>query len=137
MLNREFHFTIDVCAEPQTGKCGVSWVDGSLDRDWPEGQIYWMNPPYGRGVDLYSWVAKAYQASLAGAVVVALLPSRTDTKWFHEYVLKASEIRFVKDRIHFGNNGEFARANHANMVVIFNGSRGTKISSISNGRNNG
>ncbi len=59
-----------------------------------------MNPPYGRAIGL--WVARAYRAALTGATVVALLPARTDTTWWHDYVVKAKDIRFLRGRIRFG-----------------------------------
>ena len=75
----------------------------------------WMNPPYGR--EIARWVEKAYQSSLAGATVVALLPARVDTSWWFDYVLKAHEIRFLKGRLKFGsaeNTAPFPSA-----IVIF------------------
>ncbi len=74
-----------------------------------------MNPPYGRKIK--SWMKKAYEASRAGALVVCLVPARTDTAWWHDYAAKADEIRFIRGRLRFG------AANHAapfpSAVVIF------------------
>jgi len=118
-LNKEFGpFTLDVCANEHNTKCktwyganGASWVDG-LSQPWT-GKV-WMNPPYGRGIG--AWVKKAYESSQAGATVVCLLPSRTDTKWFHNYCTKGV-IRFVPGRLKFG--GHKNAAPFPSMVVIF------------------
>lgn len=74
-----------------------------------------MNPPYGRKIG--NWIEKAYQSALGGATVVCLLPSRTDTRWFHEYCLKSSDIRFIKGRLHFG--GSKNAAPFPSVVVVF------------------
>lgn len=130
LLDAEFHFTLDVCATVNNAKCKTffSPAENGLRQDWGE-NVCWMNPPYGRGIDVYQWVQKAYKASKS-AVVVCLLRSSTETKWFHDFCLRANEIRFIKDRLHFEG-----RANHANMIVVFrNGGGIPVISSISNGR---
>ena len=75
-----------------------------------------MNPPYGREIGL--WVAKAYTESLQGALVVCLIPSRTDTRYWHDYVMKADEIRFIEGRLRFvGKASESAPFPSA--IVIF------------------
>lgn len=111
-----FHFTLDAAASPTNFKCDcflTKSVD-SLKQKWI-GTV-WLNPPYGRGIG--EWVKKAYDSSLEGATVVCLLPSRTDTRWFHNYCIKG-EIEFIKGRLKFGgciNNAPFP-----SMVVIFRG----------------
>ncbi len=137
MLNREFNFSLDVCALPGTAKCNRYFtpeIDG-LKQDWTQG-IFWMNPPYGRGQDVYSWVKKAHDTAIQGGTGVCLLPVSGDTKWFHEFVLKADEIRFVKDRLWFSLDGKAQRANHASMVVVFRPVPGgpPKMSSVPNCR---
>ena len=69
------------------------------------------NPPYGRKVG--EWVKKAY---LSNTLVVLLLPSRTDTKWFHDYCLNG-EIRFIKGRLKFGGSNNSAP--FPSIIVIF------------------
>lgn len=74
-----------------------------------------MNPPYGRNIK--KWVKKAYESGINGAVVVCLLPARTDTSWWHDYVVKASKIEFLRGRLKFGNaknNAPFPSA-----IVVF------------------
>lgn len=116
-LDKEFHFTLDVCALPENAKCAEYYTpeqDG-LSQCWKG--VIWCNPPYGR--EIGSWVRRAYLASAAGQTVVMLLPARTDTRWFHEYIYKRSnvEIRFVKGRLKFGSGK--ASAPFPSMVVIF------------------
>ena len=88
-LEREFRFTLDPCTP------GQAW-DG-LALSWVGHRVY-CNPPYGRGIG--DWLAKGVEADLA----VFLLPARTDTKWFHDYALKADEIRFFRGRLKFNEN---------------------------------
>lgn len=102
-LNTEFHFVDDPC--PLDG-------DGGLDRPW--GSPVFCNPPYS---DLKSWTKKAFDEANHGKTVVLLIPSRTDTRWWHDYVMKATEIRFLKGRLKFGqakNNAPFP-----SCVVIY------------------
>jgi site-specific DNA-methyltransferase (adenine-specific) len=93
VLNAEFHFTDDPCPlDPNVT------VDG-LMREW--GGCCFMNPPYSKPTE---WVRRAYQESLNGKTVVALLRGDTSTRWFHDWVLgKATEIRFVKGRLKFND----------------------------------
>ncbi len=119
-LNKEFNFTLDPCALADTAKVDKFFspeING-LTQDWTNDVVF-MNPPYGRGQDVYSWVRKAYESSRQGGTVVCLLPLSGDTKWYHDFVMRASEIRFVKDRIWFELNGVAARANHASIVAVF------------------
>ena len=113
-LNAEFGFTLDVCATDTNAKCATYFTkeqDG-LKQNW--GGVCWMNPPYGRVIN--DWMKKAWDEHQKGATVVALVPSRTDTKWFHEYALKG-EIRFIKGRLKFGGSKD--PAPFPNCIVIF------------------
>lgn len=104
VLDREFRFTLDVCAVAATAKCERYFspaVDG-LAQSWA-GERAYMNPPYGR--DIGRWVQKAHETAAAGAgLVVALLPARTDTGWWWRHVLPA-EVRFLPGRLRFGRAG--------------------------------
>jgi phage N-6-adenine-methyltransferase len=114
-LNAEFGFTVDVCALPENAKCERFYtpeIDGLTQR-W-EG-VCWCNPPYGRGID--KWIRKAYRSSRNGATVVCLVPARTDTAWFHDYVQGKSEIRFVRGRLRFGSST--GNAPFPSMIVIY------------------
>ena len=116
--DQEFGFETDVCASPDNAKCKTYFtqLDDGLSKDWLG--TCWMNPPYGR--DIKHWMKKAHDSSVEnGAVVGCLVPSRTDTKWWHDYVMKASRIDFIKGRLKFGdckNPAPFPSA-----VVIFKG----------------
>lgn len=118
-LDSEFHFTVDVCALPHNAKCKIFYtpVDDGLSRDW-SAEICFCNPPYDRSISL--WIKKAYESSQKGGTIVCLIQSKsTDTVMWHEYIMKSSEIRFVKDRLHFCINGKTGRANFASAVVIY------------------
>jgi hypothetical protein len=73
-----------------------------------------MNPPYGKKVG--AWVKKAYETSTKGSLVVCLLPARTDTAWWHDYVMKG-EVRFIRGRLRFGESRW--RAPFPSAVVVF------------------
>lgn len=114
--NEKYMFTLDVCALPENAKCKKYFtpeMDG-LKQVWQG--VCWMNPPYGRNIG--SWVKKAYESSLNGATVVCLLPSRTCTKWFHDYCLKG-KIEFIKGRLKFGDSNNSAP--FPSIIVIFGG----------------
>lgn len=121
-LNREFHFTLDVCADPSNAKATEFWTEGSLERKWlprTNGAV-WCNPPYGR--EIGRWVEKAYRESRGFFPVVMLLPARTDTQWFHDYILDKAEIRFLRGRLYFDDAAK-ARAPFPSMIVIFREAR--------------
>ena len=114
-LHAEFGFTLDVAADPGNHKTPryYSPSDDGLSRPWTG--VVWCNPPYGQGIG--RWVAKAWSSARAGATVVCLLPSRTDTSWWHEYVMRASEVRYLRGRIRF--TGGTHRAPFGSAVVVF------------------
>jgi site-specific DNA-methyltransferase (adenine-specific) len=107
-------FTLDACATPANAKCARFFTraqDGLAQR-W-EGKV-WVNPPYGRSIGL--WVRKAYEESLKGALVVCLLPARTDTHWWQDYA-RRGQVWFLRGRLKFGqarNSAPFPSA-----IVIF------------------
>ena len=114
MLDEEFHFTLDPCCTKENAKCKKYYTkqENGLNKNW-EGERVFCNPPYGR--EIAKWVCKC---STGGAdLCVMLLPSRTDTAWFHDFVYKKAEIRFLRGRIKFGNakNG----APFPSMICIF------------------
>jgi phage N-6-adenine-methyltransferase len=96
----EFHFTLDVCASAENTKCPRYFSEGmdGLAQDWGD-DICWMNPPYGPAIGL--WLEKAYRSSLVGATVCCLVPARTGTRWWHDWVLEKAEVRLRKGRITF------------------------------------
>lgn len=100
-LHEEFGFTIDVCASSENSCLPRFWTerDEALMRSW-EGERVWMNPPYGRQIG--RWLEKAHTESGSADLIVALLPSRTDTAWWHDYVMGCDQIRFLRRRLEFG-----------------------------------
>lgn len=114
-LNTEFGFMLDVCALPDNAKCVRYFTpeEDGLKQPW-EG-VCWMNPPHGR--EIGKWVRKAYESAQAGATVVCLLPARTDMAWWHTWVVKAEEVRFVRGRLKFG--GGKHSAPFPSTVVVF------------------
>jgi phage N-6-adenine-methyltransferase len=114
-LHQEFGFTLDVCALPENAKCADFYSPRNNGLAQPWTGVCWMNPPYGRAIGY--WIAKAYSAAQGGATVVALVPVRTDTAWWQDYVIKAAEIRFLRGRLRFG--GATNGAPFPNAVVVF------------------
>lgn len=117
-LNDEFHFTLDPCADDINHKCRKYFTeqqDGLL-QDW-SGEIVFCNPPYGR--ETRHWVKKCFTEVYSGGCpcAVMLIPARTDTQWFHAYIYKKAEIRFIKGRLKFGNSKNAAP--FPSMVVVF------------------
>ncbi len=116
-LNFEFGFTLDAAANKDNAKCAKfysgEWGRDGLTNPWVG--VVWCNPPY--GTEIGKWVRKGYESAQQGAVVVMLIPSRTDTAYWHDYVMKASEIRFVRGRLRFGD--AVASAPFPSAVVVF------------------
>lgn len=114
-LNEEFHFTLDVCATEENTKCEVFYNEEADGLALPWSGVVWENPPYGR--DIGKWMKKAREYGEQGGIAVCLVPARTDTKWWHENCMCASEIRFIEGRLKFGkaqNSAPFPSA-----VVVF------------------
>jgi|TARA_Y100001951_G_C11129737_1_gene177547 phage N-6-adenine-methyltransferase len=114
-LNKEFEFTLDPCATKENAKCKKYYTkkENGLIQDWSN-EIVFMNPPYGR--EIKHWIQKAYEESLKGAIVVCLVPARTDTIYWHNYCLKG-KVRFIKGRLKFGNSKNSAPFPSA--IVVF------------------
>lgn len=129
-LDEEFHFSLDPCCQKYNFKCDKHYTkeDDGLSKSWA-GETVFCNPPYGKSIG--TWVKKCYDEHVNHRVdVVMLIPSRTDTSWFHKYILnKASEIRFVKGRLKFVNrtfpswredgNFKVSPAPFPSMIVIY------------------
>lgn len=113
-LNDEFHFTLDPCADEFNHKCEKYFTkeQNGLIQDW-SGERVFCNPPYGR--EIGEWVKKC--ATSDAEIVVMLIPARTDTKWFHEFIYNKTEIRFLRGRLKFGNSKNSAP--FPSMVVVF------------------
>lgn len=119
-LNEEFHFTLDPCAGETNHKCELYFnrEQNGLIQNWGGHRVF-CNPPYGS--EIKHWVEKCYEETQNGLceLAVMLIPSRTDTRWFHDYIYKKPnvEIRFIKGRLKFGNSNNSAP--FPSMVVVF------------------
>lgn len=116
-LNAEFHFNLDPCATHENHKCNRYFTkeQNGLNQWWGVGTVAFVNPPYS---EISAWVKKCYYESLnPKSIVVMLIPARTDTKYFHDYIYNRSEIRFLKGRLKFGDSKN--PAPFPSMVVIF------------------
>lgn len=117
-LNVEFHFTLDPCANEYNHKCEKYYTkqDNGLMKDWG-GEHVFCNPPYG-AKSTAAWIKKcAEESQKPDTIVVMLIPARTDTIAFHEYIYGKAEIRFIKGRLKFGNSKNSAP--FPSMIVIF------------------
>ena len=113
-------FDLDPCTSAQSAKCAKFFTeeDDGLAQDWG-GHTAFVNPPYGRGID--KWIKKGYdEARKKNTRVVMLIPSRTDTKYWHHYVTLADEVYFVRGRLKFGSSNNSAPFPSA--VIVFDGS---------------
>ena len=115
-LNNEFHFNLDVCALPENAKCAAYYTPemNGLVQPWYGNCL--CNPHYGRKIG--EWVKRAHNYAMEDITTVMLLPARTDTQWFHDYILNPKrEIRFIRGRLKFG--GAKNSAPFPSMVVVF------------------
>ena len=128
-LNEEFKFTLDPCATDENHTCDKYYTkkDDGLSKSW-KGETVYVNPPYGR--DINKWVEKCYRENFENNITcVMLIPSRTDTRWFHKYIYNRAEIRFIAGRLKFVNrllpswneegNFKISSAPFPSMIVIF------------------
>lgn len=123
-LNAEFRFTLDVCATPENAKCARYFTreqDG-IGQSWA-GERVWCNPPYGR--EIGAWVERCvsatpdefFQSHGAPSLAVMLLPARTDTRWWHDFVIPYGKVEFIRGRLKFG--GHKNSAPFPSAVVVF------------------
>lgn len=127
LLHEEFGFEVDVAASADNHRCPVwySRKENGLAQAWVG--VVWCNPPYGR--EIAQWVEKAYHAAQKGATVVMLLPVRSDTNWWHEFVLGVAEVRFLRGRLGFKGTRP-GRAPFPSCVLIYRpgGEAGPRVS---------
>lgn len=116
-VNTEFHFTLDPASTHENAKCEKHYtiLENGLLQSWAN-EVVFCNPPYGREQKL--WIMKAFEESRAGnAKVVMLLPARTDTAAFHDYIYGKAEIRFLRGRLKFGESKNAAP--FPSMIIVF------------------
>lgn len=107
-LDKEFHFDFDPCpSHPDFNGLGIEWKS-----------INFVNPPY---KEIAKWVQKSYMEFKKGKTIVMLIPSRTDTRWWHEFIMKSTEIRFIKGRLCFNDDNK--PAPFPSCVVVFDGKK--------------
>ena len=114
-LNTQYNFELDVCADKTNHKVEKYYdeQDNGLIQPWAPYRC-WMNPPYGRVIG--QWMKKAYDESQLGALVVCLVPARTDTKWWHDYAMRGG-VEFIRGRLKFGDSKNSAPFPSA--VIVF------------------
>ena len=126
-LNAEFNFTLDAAATAKTAKCAQYFTPESCGLSQPWSGTVFCNPPYGR--EIGKWVKKAYEEAQRGTTIVLLIPARTCTSYFHDYIYGKAEIRFIRGRLKFTDeNGQPVRddsgrpmgAPFPSMIVIYN-----------------
>ncbi len=119
VLDAEFGFAVDVCpmeGKPLRADLGQVEGDALAAASWGPGPV-WMNPPYGKSIA--HWLARAVREAAAGVTVVALVPARTDTSWWHDYVM-GREIRFLRGRLAFRRNDSTSgRCPFPSAIVVF------------------
>jgi site-specific DNA-methyltransferase (adenine-specific) len=109
MLNRAYRFRLDAASNGANALCPCYFTkdEDGLTQDWSRYRRVWLNPPYGRTIGL--WMRKAYEESRKGCIVVALVPARVDTKWWHEQVVGKARVTFLKGRLKFINEAGRSR----------------------------
>lgn len=114
-LDAVFQFELDAAASAQNAKCTRYWTkeDDALIQRWDG--VVWCNPPYGRVIG--EFVKKGYEEAQKGSMVVMLVPARTDTRWWHDWVMKAAEIKLVRGRLRFV--GAPSSAPFPSAIVVF------------------
>lgn len=102
-LNEKYHFTLDPCSTDENAKCEKHYTvkENGLLQSW-EGETVFCNPPYGR--EIGKWVKKCAEES-KHAKVVMLIPARTDTAYFHDYIYRKAKIVFFRGRLKFERGG--------------------------------
>jgi phage N-6-adenine-methyltransferase len=106
-LNERFDFDLDVCASQNNALCENYYTieNNALNHTWHDKyRRAYMNPPYGRGIQ--NFMKKAHEES-QNMLVVCLVPSRTDTRWWWDYVMP-HKVEFVKGRLKFDDGNSAA-----------------------------
>lgn len=132
-VNVEFGFTLDAAASSENAKCAFFYTEqhDALSKPW--GGVVWCNPPYGRQIG--KWIQKGYNEAQRGSLVVMLIPARTDTASWHDYVMKADEVRLIRGRLVFGDGEATSNAPFPSALVVFrHGARTPRFTSMDRAR---
>lgn len=117
-LDAVYHFTLDPCSTHENAKCAKHYTveEDGLSQPW-DGETVFCNPPYGRNIG--AWVRKCHDES-SRAKVVMLIPARTDTAYFHDYIYGKASVRFLRGRLKFERGGVASfSAPFPSMIVEF------------------
>lgn len=126
-LNERFHFDLDAAADRKNAKTTMYYSKhvSALENEW-NGNVF-CNPPYSRGGGMYQWVKKAYEEHLRdpNRVIVLLIPARTETKYFHEFIFGKAKVEFLKGRLKFEVGGvpHPHNAPFPSVLVIYDGKK--------------
>ncbi len=122
-LHHVFAFALDACAHAGNSKLErfFSPDEDGLSQDWASHGRIWLNPPYGRAIG--QWMAKAHAESQKGCLVVALVPARTDTRWWHQSVTGKASVTFLRGRLSFSRAGAPAAAAPFPSAIVVYGPR--------------
>lgn len=117
-LHKEFRFTRDVCASPWNAQCPDYWTveDDGLARTWDG--VCWCNPPFDRTRG--AWARKAWESAQCGVTSVLLIGANAvaDTAWWHRYILRSSELRFMRGRPTFTGEAGITTSMRCVLVVM-------------------
>lgn len=125
-LDNEFNFTLDPCCTKESAKCEKYYTieDDGLRQDWSN-EVVFMNPPY---TEVAEWMMKAVIERANGATIVCLVYAKTDTIWWHDYAMKADEIRYIKGRLKFSNPIKGTNsAPFGSAIVIYKASKEASV----------
>ena len=120
-LNNEFNFTLDPCSTHENAKCEKHYTlkENGLNQDWKNETVF-CNPPYGS--EIKHWIKKCHDEHIKNNItIVLLIPARTDTQYFHNYIYKKCELRFIKGRVKFidENGNSKNSAPFPSMIAIY------------------
>lgn len=120
-LDERYHFTLDAFSSHENAKCAKHYTEeeDGLERSW-KGETAFCNPPYGR--DMARYVGKcAWEWEVNGTRSVLLVPARTDTRWFHEYIVPNARVEFVRGRLKFETDGVAGESSPFPSMLCFFG----------------
>lgn len=116
LLQAEFAFTGVVDA---SAVGGVKTAQAALLREPEWFSAAFVVPAFS---DMASWTKRCVAERAKGHLVVALVPCRTNTAWFHENVLAvADEVRFIRGRLVFP--GFASQSPLPDAIVVYDGRR--------------